>query len=52
MAVKILKPINPLVMVKTLNGNGVKPAKKRVPNQTYMPLPLDKFALRLFTSSS
>ncbi len=37
--IKILKPIKPLVMVKTLKGKGVNPAKKRVPSQKYAPLP-------------
>ena len=30
----ILKFIIPLVIVKSLNGNGVKPARNNVPNQT------------------
>ena len=29
---KKLKPINPLEMVKTLYGKGVKPAKNKIPN--------------------
>ena len=33
MKIKILKPINPLVIVKTLYGKGVKPARKRIPSQ-------------------
>ena len=33
MKIKILKPIKPLAMVKTLQGKGVKPAKKRIPSQ-------------------
>ena len=33
MKIKILKPIKPLAMVKTLYGKGVKPAKKRIPSQ-------------------
>ena len=28
----ILNPIKPLAIVKTLKGNGVKPAKKRIPS--------------------
>ena len=31
--IKILNPIKPLVIVKTLNGNGVKPARNNVANQ-------------------
>ena len=45
----ILKLIIPLVIVKTLNGNGVKPARNKVPNHTYKPLPVDKLFLRLIT---
>ena len=37
--IKMLKFIMPPVMVKTLNGRGVNPAKNKVPNQTYKPLP-------------
>ena len=33
MKIKILKPIKPLALVKTLYGKGVKPAKKRIPSQ-------------------
>ena len=31
--IKILNPISPLAIVKTLYGKGVKPAKKRIPSQ-------------------
>ena len=30
--IKILKLIKPLVIVKTLYGKGVNPARKRIPN--------------------
>ena len=33
MKIKILKPIKPLAIVKTLYGKGVNPARKRIPNQ-------------------
>ena len=33
MKIKILKPIRPLAIVKTLYGRGVKPAKKSIPSQ-------------------
>ena len=48
----ILKLIIPLVIVKTLNGNGVKPARNKVANHKYKPVPEDKFFLRSRTSSS
>ena len=35
----ILNPIRPLVIVKTLNGKGVNPARKSVTSQMYIPLP-------------
>jgi hypothetical protein len=31
--IKILNPIKPLQIVKTLYGSGVKPAKKSIPSQ-------------------
>ena len=45
--IKILKPINPLVIVKTLNGMGVNPARNNSPKKKYEPWPAD----RLFLSS-
>ena len=35
--ITILKPIIPLVIVNTLNGNGVKPARNIIPNQSKKP---------------
>ena len=37
----ILKFIIPLVIVKSLNGNGVKPARNNVPNHTEKASPLE-----------
>ena len=37
----ILKFIIPLVIVKSLNGNGVKPARNNIPNHTEKALPLE-----------
>ena len=31
--IRMLNPIKPLAIVKTLYGNGVKPAKKSIPSQ-------------------
>ena len=39
--IKILKPIIPLVIVNTLKGSGVKPARNRVPKKRIKLLPLD-----------
>tara|TARA_B110000971_G_scaffold180477_1_gene186989 strand:+ start:781 stop:951 length:171 start_codon:yes stop_codon:yes gene_type:complete len=47
-----LKPIIPLVIVKTLKGRGVKPAKNNVTSQIYKPVPFDKEFLRAITLSS
>ena len=41
-----LKLIIPLVIVKTLNGRGVKPARNNVANQTYKPVSEDKLFFR------
>ena len=41
MNIIILKFIIPLVIVNTLKGNGVKPARNNVPNQKIIPLLLD-----------
>ena len=35
--IKILKPIIPLVIVKTLKGRGVNPARNKVPSQSITP---------------
>ena len=50
--INILKPIIPLVIVNTLNGNGVKLAKNKIPSQTSIPPVLDMLFLRLLTFCS
>ena len=50
--IRILNPIIPLVIVKTLNGSGVKPAKNSVANQNIIPSPEDSFSWSEKTFSS
>ena len=50
--IKILKPIIPLVIVNTLKGKGVKPARNRIPKKKIKLLPLDKLYFRFITFSS
>ena len=40
--IKKLKPIIPLVIVKTLNGRGVNPARNSVAIQIRRPSPIEK----------
>ena len=47
--IRRLNPINPLVIVNTLNGKGVKPAKKSVKSQIYIPLPSVNFDFKSLT---
>ena len=47
-----LKPSIPLVIVNTLNGRGVKPARNKVASQIYSPVPFVRLSLRLRTLSS
>ena len=47
-----LNPIIPLVIVKTLKGRGVKPAKKNVPNQNKIPALVDNLSCKAKTFSS
>ena len=49
--VNILKWINPLEIVKSLNGSGVKPAVKRMPSQEAKPPFVENFSFKKFGSS-
>ena len=47
----ILKCINPLEIVKSLKGNGVNPAVKRIPSQEIKPPLVENFSFKKFGSS-
>ena len=49
---KRLNPTRPLAIVKTLYGNGVKPAKNKIPSQAKKPAPSLKSFLILIIFSS
>ena len=44
-----LKPIMPLVIVKTLNGRGVNPARNSVAIQIRRPSPIEKLSFKSST---
>ncbi len=46
-----LKWINPLEIVKSLNGRGVKPAVNKIPNQETKPPLVENFSFKKFGSS-
>ena len=48
---KMLKWINPLDIVKSLNGIGVKPAVKRIPSQEIKPPFEENFSFKKLGSS-
>jgi len=48
----ILNPIKPLVIVKTLYGKGVNPAKKSINNQAKIPLSFKRFSFNELTLDS
>ena len=47
----ILKWINPLEIVKSLKGRGVKPAVKSIPNQETKPPFVENFSFKKLGSS-